>query len=368
MQRIILFLAVACLLLAHQAALTHYRQAPLPAPPASPAQARAWLEGERAELLAAQANGNALAISARSRAYAKAARVLAAAAGEQSPRGFVIYSPAVTLQLLLYDRAADMCKAASSGAAIPAADELLRLGGEALSAASHDRYPSAARVRDTLTKLPIPSSAMRGYRVYLLPFSLGPISGLGGPGFALLAADPPDERLIPNQLEVTLVHEFGHHLHLSGMPWNTAAGRSRWDAYLRLRGLSWREDGRVNTAAWAGSPEENFAEDFRLLFGRTPANEAPPATNGGDPREERALSAGLRALMRGVASRVTPSTHPAPWPEEADVAPLGAAVKQPLSWFFAAAGSLALVLLWLRKDVKKAILPQRRQGAEKIGG
>ena len=158
-----------------------------------------------------------------------------------------------------------------------------------------------------------PRCAVIGF--ILLPFTMGAVSGQGGPGYTFIAAEPRDESLIPNQLEVTLVHEFGHYLHLTGMPREDVDGRRKWRDYLAARRMDWRDDGGVNTAAWARSPEETFAEDFRLLFGGRAAEE-PAATAAGDPRLNDRLARRLRQLMRAVAADVKAPADPAPWPEE----------------------------------------------------
>lgn len=346
MLRILVTLAIGGILGNPLGVLPQRREPPAPAPPVSAARARAWLEAQRADLLAALEAGNPQFVRLRRRSWEEAAERLASTGAEKDAKGFIIYPPSTALGLFLYDRAAAMYEAADRGgaAAIPSVDALFRLGGERLSATVPEKYPSAARARAVLAGLAVPASAARGFRVYLLPFSLGDLSGLGGPGFAIIAAEPADERLIPNQLEVTLAHEFGHHLHLAGMPRDTAAGRARWVAYLRLRRLPWREDGRVKTKAWAHSPEETFAEDFRLLFGGAPADEEPAATLAGDPRRNRSLSSGLRTLMKDVA-RAMPPVRPEPWPKEAGVAPLVAAdVRFP--WKIPVAAGVMIALTW----------------------
>ena len=153
-------------------------------------------------------------------AWREASQDLAAAGGWTDPRrGYVIYQPRVTLALFLLDRADRMYAAAlREDGNIPTVDELFRLGGVPLTLTTAEKHPTAERVRASLDSLALPDDIFRGYRVFLLPFVMGEVSGQGGPGFTFLAAEPRREQLIPNQLEVTLVHEFGHYLHLAGMP------------------------------------------------------------------------------------------------------------------------------------------------------
>ena len=183
-----------------------------------------------------------------------------------------------------------------------------------------EKHPTAERVRASLDSLALPDDIFRGYRVFLLPFVMGEVSGQGGPGFTFLAAEPRREQLIPNQLEVTLVHEFGHYLHLAGMPRETRDGRNRWQTYLTLRGIDWREDGRVKTTDWARSSEETFAEDFRLLFGAEPAERESAATLAGDPRQDRGMAVRLRGFVTNLAAETRPDANPEPWPEGDDKA------------------------------------------------
>ncbi|MGE5551602.1 MAG: hypothetical protein ACM3ZC_13905 [Bacteroidota bacterium] len=285
-------------------------------PPAD--RARAWLEEHRAGLaaLVRTPQGKA-AIRTRIEVWHDAGLYLAANGGRtEESKGFIIYPPEASLSLFLLARAEVMYRAAleQGWRAVPQVEDLFRIGTEPLTTTSPDKYPSAARAEAALASLALPSGALRGYRVFLLPFVMGAVSGLGGPGFAFVAAEPRHANLIPNQLEVTLVHEFGHYLHLAGMPRETREGRRKWGDYLRARKLTWRDDGGVNTAAWANSPEETFAEDFRLLFGARAAEE-PAATAAGDPRADARLARRLKRFMVSLAAETRPPEGLVPWPE-----------------------------------------------------
>lgn len=298
-----------------------WTMAPRPAPPREfPAadKAMSWLERRRAELGAVLDSGRGDPAFLREHLTALRAQseYLAAKRGQADRKdGFIVYSPQITLDLFLLDRLEILYAKALIGAPLPSAASLFTLGGQRLTLTRPDKYPSTARVAKVLSELDIGTSALKGYRVLLLPYAMGGVSGQGGPGFAFIAAEPADRHLIPNQLEVTLVHEFGHYLHLAGMPRQTRRGLDYWREYLGIRGLTWREDGEVNTKAWAVSPEEHFAEDFRLLFGDEPARRAPAATVKGDPRRGKAASLALRRFMRDLAGH-TSSPQTAPWPEE----------------------------------------------------
>ncbi|MGE5528412.1 MAG: hypothetical protein ACM3X6_04630 [Patescibacteria group bacterium] len=286
-----------------------------------PEGARSWLAGRRDEVVRLMSTPHRRTARLREglRLMAEAGVHAAAVGGATDPaRGFVIYSPETTLRLFLLDRARNLYEAALDTArpeSLPSLDELYSIGGQALTTTEEEKYPDARRAAAVLRALPVPDAALRGYKVFLLPFAMGDVSGQGGPGYTFLAAEPRHERLIENQLEVTLTHEFGHYVHLAGMPRETAKGRRLWDEYLELRGLIWREDGPVKTQDWARSSEETFAEDFRLLFGGLAAAGEPSAARAGDPRSSRETARGLRYLMSAAAARAKPRRAYRPWPE-----------------------------------------------------
>ncbi len=279
--------------------------------------ARQWLAERQAHLLARPARDpeTRREIQDQLGVWQDASRYLARYGGQRSPKGFVIYPPDVTLSLFLLDRVEEMYAAALVGpVAVPSVDELFTLAGQPLEPSTPGKYPSVRRARTILESIDVSPAALRGYRVFLLPFSMGEVSGQGGPGFAFVAAEPRDELLIRNQLEVTLVHEFGHHLHLCGMPRETKAGREKWQEYLRMRHLAWSDDGRVKTESWARSSEEAFAEDFRLLFGGPLAGEETSATKAGNPRRGQEASQ-LRRFMMNLARGIVMPPSQDTWPE-----------------------------------------------------
>ena len=357
MRRIILSMMVGIFLSiqapAAQAAAPPGRSGAIIAALPGPEGARSWLEECRADLVAAVLEGppgTTRSLEARLAGWREASVYLARNAGEtDTAKGFIIYPPRTSLALFLLARAESMYAAALQGRDIPAVDQLFRFAGQPLTESTPAKYPSIERARAALAALPVPGDALRGYRVFLLPFSMGETSGQGGPGFMVLAAEPRDQELIPNQLEVTLVHEFGHYLHLAGMPRETLAGRKRWQTYLSLRGLDWQEDGPVNTDRWARSPEETFAEDFRLLFGGPSSSREPAATRAGDPRDDEVLASSLRRFMLSLAAGIQPPQDPAPWPEGNDARLSAGGSPDPSVVLFLAAAAATLAIGRYRK-------------------
>ena len=178
------------------------------------------------------------------------------------PLGFKVYGPIVTGRIHLINSAI-VARKSTNGYPWE------KLFGYTLYPENPENYPDLHRAVKTLQSLPLNAKAFDGYSLYLLPFSMGEASGYGGNGYSFLAAEPNGVQLIPEQLEVTLVHEFGHHLHFRYMDRDTDSGRSLWDEYLQLRGISWHGPGEVNTTSWSASSEETFAEDFRVWVGGT---------------------------------------------------------------------------------------------------
>ncbi len=190
-------------------------------------------------------------------------------------------------------------------ATIPGKDALYRLNdGTPLYEANPARLPRVDEVVDTLRAMDLPRGAFEGYRVYLLPFSMGDVSGLGADGYTLVGAVAAGRKVIANQVPVTVAHELGHHIQLATMGATYRDNPEAWDRYMRLRGIPrWTSDGKVNTSAWATSPEEAFAEDVRVLFGRAAAAREPYGTAYNDPRSDPALAAAVREFIVGQARR-----------------------------------------------------------------
>lgn len=316
MGRFIPAILAACLLAVGPAASTPRTVAA--AANVRPEEAHSWLAERRREIVSLRAGGQRADLAAGLAAAREAGLNLARTGGMRDRKlGYIIYPPRTTISLLLLDRLHKLYAAAlhaDSAREIPTVDELLRLAGKRLEPTVPAKYPSPRKVRAALDSMKVPPSAFRGYRVFLLPFAMGDVSGLGGAGVAFLAAEPAGESLIPCQIEVTLTHEFGHHLHLAGMPRTTPAGRTLWAKYLALRSLAWREDGPVGTAQWRRSPEETFAEDFRLLYGGAAARSEPSIVAAGDPWRDGNHTK-LRRFMLELMETTEVPRHIEPWPE-----------------------------------------------------
>ncbi|MGE5585298.1 MAG: hypothetical protein ACM309_07185 [Bacillota bacterium] len=189
-------------------------------------------------------------------------------------------------------------------AAVREADALYRLNdGTPLYEADPSRLPQVDEVVSTLRSMDLPRAAFEGYRVYLLPFSMGDVSGLGASGYTLVGAAASGREVIANQVPVTVAHEFGHHIQLGAMGGTYRDNPAGWRRYMGLRGIpEWTVDGKVNTRAWAKSPEETFAEDVRVLFGPPAASQEPYGTAYPDPRNDPDLAAGLREFITAQAA------------------------------------------------------------------
>lgn len=190
-------------------------------------------------------------------------------------------------------------------AAVREADALYRLNdGTPLYEADPSRLPQVDEVVSTLRAMDLPRPALDGYRVYLLPFSMGDVSGLGADGYTVVGAAAAGREVIPNQVPVTVAHEVGHHIQLAAMGATFRDNPAAWRRYMSLRGISrWTADGKVNTPAWAVSPEETFAEDVRVLFGPPAASQEPYGTAYPDPRNDPELAARLREFITAQAQR-----------------------------------------------------------------
>lgn len=220
--------------------------------------------------------------------------------------------------------------------AVPDANALYHLGDRTpLYEAAQDRLPEVAEVVDTLRGMDLPRAAFAEYRVYLLPFSMGDTSGLGARDYMLIGAPAEGRKVIENLIPVTVAHEFGHHIQLVSLGASYWDNPLAWQRYMNVRGIPrWSPHGEVNTAAWAASPEETFAEDVRVLFGPDRAASEPHGTRYGDPRTDPALAREIRKLVRAhagaireeaVAARESPWTSKS-WPAQAAWANLVAGI------------------------------------------
>lgn len=240
--------------------------------------------------------------------------------GYRDPRGFRVYPPAVTgkLQALgLARRNRARLLAGAGRAALAQPGEVFRMAGYQVYRTLPRKFPVEQEVVRALQGVRVPDVALRGYRVYLLPGSLGDMSGAGGHGYTLLGGEPLTVRLVNGQYASTATHELAHHLSLSRLGGHLSEAPREWGRYLKLRGIpGWRDDGAVNTAAWSLSPEEALAEDFRVLFGTGEAASLPYNAGYEDPRLNPALSHRLRQFLTSLAELPEKSAadgSPTPW-------------------------------------------------------
>ncbi|MCR4402497.1 MAG: hypothetical protein NUW12_06895 [Firmicutes bacterium] len=186
--------------------------------------------------------------------------------------------------------------------------------GTPLLEADPSRLPRVDEVVSTLRVMDLPPAAFAGYRVYLLPFSMGDLSGLGAEGYALVGAAAAGRDVIANQVPVTVAHEFGHHVQMRALGGTFEADPEGWERYMKLRGIRrWTADGCVNTEAWARSPEETFAEDVRVLFGPPSASQEPHGTAYADPRTDPELATKLRRFIATRAAERAGEVAGSPW-------------------------------------------------------
>ncbi|NPV53800.1 MAG: hypothetical protein HPY71_09800 [Firmicutes bacterium] len=194
--------------------------------------------------------------------------------------------------------------------------------GHKLQPTPPQKYAQVSEVARALNEIDLPDEAFIGYRVYLLPYSMGNTSGEGGPGYSIIASEPAGVDLIPNQVYLTVTHEFGHHLHLTYIGEDYASNPMLWRKYMDIRGIPrWSSDGEVKTAAWKNSPEEAFAEDVKVLLGGREAREDAYLAGYGDPRTDPAKAKRLAAFFRQLVSTGTGresyalarGAHRSPW-------------------------------------------------------
>jgi hypothetical protein len=236
------------------------------------------------------------------------------------PRGFKVYAPAVTgkLQALGLARQSRVRLLAGLGRrAIARPAEVFRMAGYQVYRTLPRKFAGQDEVVRALQGVQVPDTALAGYRVYLLPGSLGDMSGAGGHGYTLLGGEPLTVRLVDGQYASTATHELAHHLSLSRLGGHFTEAPREWGRYLKLRGIpNWQDDGAVNSTAWSLSPEEALAEDFRVLFGTEEAAALPYSAGYDDPRQDPALRRRVTQFLNSLANlpeRSTADRSATPW-------------------------------------------------------
>lgn len=171
--------------------------------------------------------------------------------------------------------------------------------GTPLYEAAITDLPKMEEVVGTMEGMSLPPEILRDYRVYILPFSMGEISGLGSKGYMILGAPPVGCEVTENQTAFTIAHELGHHIHMTLLGSTYEENPKGWDEYMRIRGIpKWTAGGDVNSRAWFESTEETFAEDVRVLFGTGRAASVPHGTAYEDPRANRVMAEELKVFIR----------------------------------------------------------------------
>ncbi len=173
------------------------------------------------------------------------------------------------------------------------------------------RRGQVIRVLTELNHHKVPKAFLKDLKIYILPYAIPGVSGLGGPGYILLSARNIHETLIDNQLSVTLYHEIGHHINFTFMPKDNRQGDALWAEFLKIRGGAWHGPGEVNTGAWGASSEETFAEDFRMLFGNNQPYFGDLAL--GDPRTDPRKAAREKSFLINLEHEKIKNGYRSPW-------------------------------------------------------
>ncbi len=200
-----------------------------------------------------------------------------------------------------------------------------------------------SRALSDLIKNKVPGAFLAGLRIYILPYAIPGVSGLGGPGYIFLSARDIHEVLIDNQLPVTLYHEIGHHVNFTFMPKDISHGAALWAKFLKIRGGSWHGPGAVNTKAWGNSSEETFAEDFRMLFGNAQPYFGDLAL--GDPRINSSIAAREKVFLTNLKNEKVQTKYHTPWIAEAGLR----FWQNQSSILFGGWGLLALSIFFIRR-------------------
>ncbi len=167
------------------------------------------------------------------------------------------------------------------------------------------------RLMKELEENGVPKKFISNFKIFLLPYVIPDVSGLGGAGYTILSSQPVNGGLIDNQLQVTLYHEIGHHVHLSYMLKESTAGAELWKEFHRIRGGAWHGPGAVNTKAWDDSSEETFAEDFRMLFGTNQPFFGDISL--GDPRNSPNKAKDEKSFIIQLAQNKVKVKYESPW-------------------------------------------------------
>jgi hypothetical protein len=220
--------------------------------------------------------------------------------------GFHVYDRDATGWLHVLYKAADVRGSLLASHLDPSAVDDVNMNelpdGTPLYEPAPGRLPKAEEVAEKLEGMALPPEVFHDYRVYILPSSLGEISGLGSKGYMLLGAPPVNCTVMEHQMAFTVAHELGHHIHMTFLGASYEENPKGWDEYMSIRGIPvWTADGDVNSGDWFESTEETFAEDIRVLFGTRQAASWPHGTVYKDPRLDPALAKRLQVFVDTLA-------------------------------------------------------------------
>jgi hypothetical protein len=117
-----------------------------------------------------------------------------------------------------------------------------------------------------------------GCPVYILPLPRRDLPRSSSDGLAVYLS-PAVRPLTRAEVHFLVFHEIGHLVHRRLLPDDDTRG---WARYCALRGIA---DTRGRSAAPPGPdhPHEVFAEDFRRLYGTSPARSFEPRERGSAP-------------------------------------------------------------------------------------
>lgn len=183
-------------------------------------------------------------------------------------------------------------------------DDWLTYRGHALSPNLEGHVVKESDVVSILDRLLIPDHVLTGLNVTILPFVLEGTAGLGSKGRIVLGAAPMTTSIVAqNRTAYTLLHELGHHIHFSYLDTRSNQKHTLWNDYLNLRGIKYEGfSEKFLFDEWHLSPEETFAEDFRMLFGPVEARSVSHGTVYGDPTDMNDRGFALRHLIADVIS------------------------------------------------------------------
>lgn len=158
-----------------------------------------------------------------------------------------------------------------------------------------------------LDDLALPDAVFKNLHITLLPYVLDDTAGFASKNHIVLGAAPADATIdVFERTAYALLHELGHHIYYTRA--HTRDGRAEpwWDKYLTLRTITPRTGSSAPSAgssAWEWSPEETFAEDFRILFGPAAAHTVPHGTVYGNPADGPDGGFAVRNLIENVLFR-----------------------------------------------------------------